>query len=305
MPPTAPYPAALPKYARLAASPVGTTALTRPLAPTGFSPNCMVEQVDTTADKMLGTRTHSVSGSVDNLRRVAPSASFKPAVSEWADLLQWFLCGTPTGTTTVTYPLGDREVDRSLVFDDTQRLWTLSNVAVNTATVAASAGGALTLDVECVGIDYALGASGSFPAGLSFPVGPPFMMTGLSVVIGTTNPVSCRSAKITVHNDLDGERFFFGPTISGAVAQNRVVTVELEIPYGLSATLWNSGEAAAGVAVSCTFSRGAKSLVFSMPTVRAVAPPPQSRVPGETYVTWAGQALSDTPNAELVVAHTP
>lgn len=308
MPTTAPYPAALPKYARLAASVINAgsgVAATLALAPTAFAPGCMVEQLDTTADKMLGTRTHSISGSVDNLIRVRPSASLKPAVAEWANLLQWCLHGVPTGTTTLTYPLADRENDRTLVFDDTQRLWTMFNVAVNSATFAASAGGPLTLDVDCVGVSYAVGLSSAFPAGLTFPVGPPFMMINASVAIGGTTAVPCRSARLTVNNDLDGERFFFGPTISGAVTQDRTVEVTLEIPYGLSAAVWAAGAGAGGVAVTLTFTRGPQTLVFTMPTVRAVAPPPQSQTPAETFITWTGQALSDTTNAELSVALTP
>ena len=305
--PTAPYAAALPKYARLAASPVATAgaaagAVTVPLAPTAFSPGCMIEQLDTTADKMLGTRTHSVSGSVDNLVRVRPSASFKPSVAEWATLLEWCLCGVPSGT---SYPLGDRERDRLLVFDDTQRLWSMANVAVNSATFASSAGGPLTLDVDCVGIDYTVAASSGFPTGLTFPVGPPFMQTGLSIAIGGTTAVPCRGVRLTVNNSLDGERFFFGPKISGAVATDRSVEVELEIPYGLSSAIWAAGAGAGGVAVTLTYTRGAQSLVFAMPTVRAIAPPPQSRTPAETFISWQGMALSDTTNAELAVTYTP
>ena len=303
MPPTAPYPAALPKYARLAATAIGaTTPINLALAPVAFSPGCMVEQLDTTADKMLGTRTHSVSGSVDNLIRVRPSASFKPSVSEWGSLLQWVMCGTPSGT---SYPLGDRECDRTLAFDDTQRLWTVANVAVNTATFAASAGGPLTLDVDCVGVNYAVGLSSAFPTGLSFPVGPPLMMVGLSVTIGSTTAVPCRSVRLTVNNDLDADRYFFGAVISGAVAQDRTVEVELEIPYGLSATFWAAGAGAGGVSVTLAFTRGAQSLTFTMPTVRAVAPPPQTRTPAETFVSWTGLALSDTTNMELSTVLVP
>ena len=306
MPPTAPYPAALPKYARLAASAIGSVSpINQALAPTAFSPGCAIEQMDTTSDKMLGTRTHSISGSVDNLVRVRPSASFKPAVAEWSSLLQWCLHGVPTGSTTLTYPLADRENDLILVFDDTQRLWTMNNVAVNTATFAASAGGPLTLDVDCVGVSYTVGASSGFPAGLTFPVGPPFMMTGLSVTIGGTTAVPCKSAQLVVHNDLDSERFYFGATISGAVAQDRTVEVTLEIPYGLSAAIWAAGAGSGGVAVTLTFTRNAQTLVFTLPTVRAVAPPPQTRTPAETFISWTGLALSDTTNAELSVALTP
>ena len=48
MPPTAPYPAALPKYARLAASTINAsagTAATLALAPTAFSPGCLVSSI--------------------------------------------------------------------------------------------------------------------------------------------------------------------------------------------------------------------------------------------------------------------
>lgn len=300
----APYSAALSKYARLVMSVPGTTTLDRAMAPTSFAPGCMIEQLDSTADKMIGTRTHSLTGTVDNLKRVTPSMSFKPSVAEWGDLLQWIMTGTPTGTTTKTFPLGNREIERRIGFDDTMRYWVMSEVCCNRATIAASAGGPLTVDIDAIGTDYTVG-SGTFPTGLTFPVGPPFMMTNLAIVMGAVSNVSCRSFKLSIDNVLDSNRYFFGSTISGAVATDRMIGCDLEIPYGLHSTLWDAGAGTAGVAIAATFTRGTSSLVFTMPAVKAVAPPPQVRVPAETMYNWVGNAVSDTANAELVVTYTP
>ena len=289
-----PFSAALGKFARLAVGPVGGNTVDTALSFTGVNPGCVTEQVDTTADKALGTRTHSLSGSVDNRKRVAPSLSLKPALAEWAAILPWVMGGTVSST---SYPLGDREATRYVAFDDTQRVFTMSDVAVGEAVFACGSGGPLLLDLTCAGTDYTTATA--FPTGLTVPAGPPFIFADMAVKVGSTNNVNVRSARLSVNHFLDAERYFYGLVSAGAIATDRAVTVDLEMPYGLHAALWDAGAGAGGVQVRLTFTRGTKVLTLNMPTVRAMAPPPDTRVPAETFLPWSGMALSDTANAEL------
>lgn len=293
-----PVPAALSRLARLGVSAVGATTIDTWIGFTAFDPGCMTEQLDTGRDLNTGTRSHFADRSRDNQIRVAPNGRFKPTVAEWGALLEWIMGGTPTGSGTVTYPLAEREVIRSMQYDDTQTVWDLAGVAVDRATFSAQAGGELELSLDCCGTTYSDG--GSFAA-IESAGGPPLIMSDLSVTIGATSNVKVQSFQLEIAHNLDKERYFNSQTNAGPVAIDRAVTLSLGIPYGLHAALRAAGAAAGGVAVTCVFTFGGNSLTFSMPAVRVPDKAPAASVPQELIMPWAGQAMADAdPGDELV-----
>lgn len=300
----APFAAALPKYQRLACGPInGTSGSVARLGFTRFDPSCTTDLYDSTAGKAVGTRTHLLSGMVRNVRRVRPSVSLLPTPLEWAALLPWIM-HSPTalasGTTTVT--LGERECSRDLAFDDTQRVWTLTDVVVGSATLSASATGPLSLDLSGAGTDFT--TSLTFPTGTTVPLGPSFMMVDASISVAGVADVQAQSVSLTFDHGLSTDRFLAGSASSGAVATDRNLGVSLVMPYGKHQALWNAGAGDAGCVVTITFVRGTSTLVLNYPSVRATEPSMGSSVPAEVYIPWQGQAVSDTPGGEMTATLT-
>lgn len=287
--------AALFRLTRLAMSAVDTaTPIDKPFAFTEFDPGAVTEMIDLGRDLGgLGSLSHHVDNTRANRKLVRPSMALKPSVAEWAELLQWIMYGTPTGITTKTYPLGDREVPRAVAFDDTRQDWLLTGVAVDRAVFAAQAGGELGLRLECAGVDYS--HPGTFPGGLDAtptPASPRLLMGDLAVTLNGVSNVKCRSATLTVSHSLNADRFFYGFTSAGPVNTDRQVTVELDLPLGLHLALADAGAVDAGVPLTLTFSYGGKVLAFSMPAVRTPTRPVRASAgEAELFVPWQGTAF--------------
>src|SRR5436190_13786030 len=89
---------------------------------------------------------------LENRRRVEPKFASEPTAPELAYLLEWIMSGTPTGSTTKTYPWSDTAAVRFLHFHPTAgEEWFLSGCAVDTATLRASSGEPLTVELDIVG----------------------------------------------------------------------------------------------------------------------------------------------------------
>jgi hypothetical protein len=169
-------------------------------------------------------------------------------------------------------------------------------VAVSRAVVSAQSGGEVTLELECAGTEFTnVGTFGS-PA---LQLGPPLLFGQMGLTVGATTNVKCRSFRLTVDNVLNADRFFFGMVTAAPTMMDRVVTVEIEVPYGEHPTLLDAGSPAAGVAVTALFTFGNQSLQLAMPSVRWNITPAPANPPDEMFFTIPGQAFSDTPNGEL------
>ncbi len=301
----APFNAVLPKYQRLAAGPInGTSGGVARLGFTRFDPGCTTDLYDSTAGKAVGTRTHLTGGMVRNVRRAAPQVSLQPTPLEWASVLPWIMhsptAAAVTGATTV--PLGERECSRDLAFDDTQRVWTVTDCVVGSATFSASAGGPLSLDLSCAGTDFTTALT--FPTGTTIPLGPPFMMVDASISLAGVTSLQVQSVTWTIDHGLSTDRYFQGSASSGAIATDRNITVSLTLPYGVHGNLWNAGAGDAGAVVNLTFVRGTSTLAISFPAVRATEPSVGSTVPSEVFLPWSGRASSNTPGGEMTATIT-
>ncbi len=297
-------PAALSKGSRLGLSALGTAApINQGLQFTRLNDGCEEQLLDTARDVNFGSLTHSLSRAVENTRRAQPTISCKPNVGELKDsgLLQWIMGGTPTGTTTITYPLAGAIPWRHVGIDDTKRYTEIQSCAVDRAVFHAQSGGELMLDLELVGTDFI--NSGSLPA-LTQPTGPPFLMGQLAVTVGATSPVYVQSFRLTIDHHVPKDRYFNSFTLPDVIKTDRTVEVEIPMPLGTHFALWNAGAASSGVPVTATFTYGTKVLVFSMPSVRAGLSPYELDVPSEVILPWRGMALSDTADAELSVSLT-
>jgi hypothetical protein len=222
-----------------------------------------------------------------NRKRVQPTLRCQPTAVELSYLLPWILDGTPSGT---SYPLADTASTlRSLAYDPNGgSLWTLLNVAVDTAKFSCAEGNPLDVSLGLLGRDYAV--SGSFPAISLDLTTQPFLMIDCVATIGGT-PVQFREFSLEIAKNHDKERYFNSATLTAQNKLRRDVKWSLSSPYGDNASLFATA-ASAGVAVVATFTNGAVSLSFTSAAVRFEAKSPVSPFQQEVMLPLEGQAYS-------------
>lgn len=299
-------PAALPKLSRLALTPVGEdTPFSTWLSFTSFDPGVQQELLSLGDNVNTGSLSPLEAQHRINRTFVTPQYSGQPVPAEWNDLLPWFTDGTRTGAGTAAspyvYPLGNVLSKRYMLYDDTQRTWTLMEVGLDSGTISCSVDDpAVKFNMNLIGVNFTTPGA-VFPV-LTPPNTAPFIMSDSCATGVTVNGVQIKAEGISISmsKNVARDRFFNCPTIACAVSQSRNTTVSLSgVPYGLHNTLWNVGGAASvPVVVSWTF--GVYKLTATMPRVRR---PPQSVaavVPREMMTTWEGEALaSNATNDEI------
>lgn len=251
----------------------------------------------------LGTFSHSVDNTRENVHVVQPSGEFVPSVAEWQAWLEFLLNGTPSGTGTITYPLGTVSTQRNFVFDRSDDVFALSGVVTAGFDVTAEAGGEVKLAWRGVGVTGADG--GAWPVSPTAAyLGTRFLMGDAAVTVGGTSSVKCRSIRLSVDYGINGERYYSSFTTATPMKTDHNITLGLTLPLREHAALWDAGASDTGVQVVLQFAYSNRSLTFTLPAVRAVAPPPESAAGDpEIMVPWEGRAYLatgvTTPNAEL------
>ncbi|MDB5312657.1 MAG: hypothetical protein JWO38_6859 [Gemmataceae bacterium] len=233
-----------------------------------------------------------------NLTHVAPRVRCQPTSLELSRLLQWILGGTPSGTPTVTYPLGNTTVQRYVAFDPNGgNLWTLTGVAVDEARFKAAQGEPLDLDLSLVGQTYAV--SGSFPAIALDVSTQPFLFVDAVLVVGGTT-VQSKDFELAVANGIDRNRFFNSGTLTATNKLTRKITCHVTIPYGDYSTLFNTGSGSS-VSVTATFTNGGAVLTFNLGGVRFKPKNPQSEFNQEVMLPLEGEAFSADGTTEVLI----
>lgn len=230
---------------------------------------------------------------------VEPRMAFKPCVPEWALLLPWMLNGVVSGSGTYTYQLGQIGSRRTVVFDDTQKVWALTGVQCAAWTLNAQAGGEVSLDIEAAGIGYDDTFATAFPSGgnlTALTQTPDRFLAGDQAIAatGVTDPIRWRSLSLRCDHRLNNDRYFGSFTSAGPINVGpRVITLRLELPWAYSQQLWLAGQGANGVPMTLAFTVGGKSLTFTMPAVVAPAPPVDVQDP-ELFISWEALCVVHT-----------
>src|SRR5262245_31400927 len=147
-----------------------------------------------------------------NRTHVEPRFRTEPTTLELATLLAWGLGGTPTGSPTVTYPLGDSVPTRSVRFDPNQgKKWQMDTVGVCAITLRCSSGEPLTADLDLVGLTYSNPAT-AFPAG-SLDVSTQPLLLSDCVLTWNGSTRQFRDVGLSVRNNIDRGRFLNSVTL--------------------------------------------------------------------------------------------
>lgn len=244
---------------------------------------------------------------------VAPSFSFQPTVAEIGNLLQWSLYGTPTGSTTLTYPLANSPVLEPWQLladngDGTTTPHNYPNLAVSRIVFRTGAAEPLlTVDLQCLGIDHE--TSTSFPSLTNLDnTTAPFALIDTSTAAsgtvslgGTVYPVWDLS--LTVDNLLDASRFANSLRLTKHTRRDRLISVSFQMTAQDADAV--RATSPAGVATVITFENGAKALTFTLPAVIYPLQPNDYGNREEVRPTVTGTAYRTTGSEALVTTLTP
>lgn len=295
---------------KLVTDPTAPAAPNTAIAAIEFDSGAETEVLDLGRDLGgLGTYSHFIDNTRENRVLCRPSGRFKPSVTEWSHWLEYLMNGTPTGTSPKTFPLGTVSKWRHWAYDRTDRTYTLTNVLTGSFEITAEAGGEVILGWNGFGLRYA--DDGVFPASPTAAyLGNRFLMGDAAVTIGATNLVLCQRIRLSVDYAVNAERFYASFQTATPMKTDHVIRLELVLPLREHADLYEAGAGDTGVAVTITFTYGAKVLQIVCPAVRTPAPPPRSAAGDpEILLPWNGQCFNatgvTTPNSELSIILTP
>src|SRR5262245_42317015 len=100
---------------------------------------------------LRGTRSRAIERNLASIIRVGGGISFQPTSNELALLLPWIMCGTTSGSPTVTYNLGELATTRFITVDRKAKVYTYAGCAVDRARFHASQAEPLAVDIDVIG----------------------------------------------------------------------------------------------------------------------------------------------------------
>lgn len=245
---------------------------------------------------MRGTRSRGSERVRESIKRCNGSAEFVPTAVELSYLLPWILGGTVSGT---TYPLGDSMPERYVTVDRVHKVHTYNGVKVDKGTFSAKSGDALHCQVDMVGKDETQANAGTFPSLTLDSTTKPFMLHDLSLTVDG-NTVYSDGIMVAIDNKLNKDRFLNSITLTEVTSTDRLVNVQLTIPYGDSGSIYPT--TAAGVPVVMTFTNGTVSVAFTFAKVvfKREAPTIRGRN-DEIMLVLNGEAKKSGSDLEVVV----
>lgn len=291
--------ASLAKLSGLWMSDVGTSNPTRPFSYERFVDGASEELINTGERTNWGSLSRPVNRVRRNVRRCQPSLELLPSMPEWEQLLQWIQGGNPAttnvgGVTTITYPLSNTALERTVTHIDEYTSVDCKRVCVDRAVIRGQQQQEIGLSLDCVGTDWAQPTVYS-PTALR-ATAPSLLFTDLTITVAGVSTYKAATAEIEIAKSLDRERFFNTNVMPAVIVKGRTVSLKLDLPWGLHYALWQSGAADGSLAVTLTwaFSLGAASysLAAVMPAVKASTNPIERRVPEETMLPWEAQAYA-------------
>ena len=268
-----------------------------------FDPGVTREIRDTT-----GTRGSFFSDGirqVENKQNVEPRLSCEPSTTELVYLMAWIMSGTPTGTTTKTFPWSDTASVRNIHFKPTAgEEWFLGSVGVDNATFRASSGEPLSLDLDLLGRTFDATRT-DFPVIAYDTTTQPWIMSNLVLVVGGVTR-ACREFSFTVRNGLDRTRHLNSLTLTAVQKLAGGFMVSIEVPSGDNgAQFWAAGVTVE--ALTATFTNPTTSAVFTITIadVRLVPKSPNFGQGAEGFLRLEGQAVRVGTNPPVTITITP
>lgn len=264
-----------------------------------FNPNVNVVLRD--LNGMRGTYDKDANRTVPERNMIGPSWAGEPTAAELLFMLEWVMGGTPTGTTTKTFPQANAPKEWNIHYKPNAGLeWFLGGVAIDTWTMQAAQGEPLTASAEMVGKTY--DASRSNMPTLSYDqTTRPFMLNGLVLTHGGSS-VACRGFTWRVVKNIQRDRHLNSMNLTDLVSASRQYTLAVEVPSGDYAAKWDDGLPKDGVSAVAAFTNaGGGVLTLTFPLLRYPGRSPDNSgaesfmtLDGEAYRVGAGSPITVT-----------
>jgi hypothetical protein len=225
-------------------------------------------------------------------KTVTGSLHLNPSVVDLRKLLPRILGAAETGGNPYTYVPAETLPGFYLVIDRVQRVDTYDGVKVDKATFKGQEGGILDLTLALEGLSESVGAAGSFPAISPDCTNGPFTFKeGVLTLAGT--PHYMKSLEVTVDNVLNKNRFFNSDTRLSLDPMDRLITVNVVLPWNTASTpIVNTADAA--MTMSAVFTHGTQVFTISLAKLRCPAQPiPVRGKNEELLLSLQGQARED------------
>jgi hypothetical protein len=258
------------------------------------------------ANGLRGTAAHSSERVRAGLQRIAGNLLFKPSSVELASLLAWFTGGTPSGTPTVTYPLGENMTENFVTIDRQLKVFTYAGCKPDVTVIRGRKGEAIEIEMDLVGRTETVANAGTFPAITIDTTTYPFVFSDAAVTINGTASSKASEFTITYERQIDRERFFAGSNAMPTVENyDRRVMLEFMVPYGDHSAFYAAGFDVDGVAIVITLTNG--SAVWTMTFASVIFPRISPVTPGreEIMMSIRGQAFKVGTTLEVVNTLNP
>lgn len=255
--------------------------------------NLAEELVDTSG--LRGERSHASERVRQGIRSPSVRLRLAPNSVELDALLPRILGAAEVAD---VFGLADSLPTFVLNVDLGQKRWPFTGCKINRATFSGSAGQPLELELEIEALDVTP-TDTAFPTLTISTVGH-YMFHDLTATVGGTE-YKFRSFKLTLDNVLETGRHLNSQTRVSLPEKDRIVTWELDGPYGDNVALY--GLAVAGVACVATFVNGNRSVQFSSTKVQFPRQAPTGAGFDEIFLPLTGIARKDGSTLELVVTN--
>lgn len=232
------------------------------------------------------------------LRRVGGQLIMTPNGAELDAWLPRILGGNESAD---SFPLADTLPTWYATLDKVTKVFTYDGCVVASAQFQASRGQPLRMTINVLGIDEAVGNSGTFPSLTLNVASGPYVLADLVLSVGGTN-YSFSDFTLDINNAPDPERFFNSLTRASLPrADHRTIQWTLATPYGDSSALY--GLTHTGVACIATFTNGNRSLVFNSPKVAFPRQTPPFAGKGEIMLPLSGRAYKNGTSPALATTN--
>jgi len=245
---------------------------------------------------LRGTRSHPAERTRDGTYAIGGGLQFH-ATPAMLDLLLPRILGANEATD--VFALAETLPEFDVLIDRVAKRFVYAGCQVNRATFRAAAGGPLELDLDVIGKTETVSAT-AFPS-ITAPVDPPYVWQDcVCTVNGSARVVT--QWEMTVDNALNA-RFSNSQTATDIHSTDRIVTVNLTVPYTSSEVDLYGINTGGAAAATFAFTNGNYSTTFSIAKLQIPDQSPVVDGRGEILLQLQGVAKQSSTTKELVITH--
>jgi hypothetical protein len=170
---------------------------------------------------------------------------------------------------------------------------------VNRATIRATSGEDVTLDIDAIGETWNT-TNSAYPSLLYDLTLQPFILSDL-VLDYNSVAVNPESFSLTIDKHLNEGRYLNSLTLTALSALDLDYIFKFRIPSGDNSGAWDSG--ISGVAVSATFTNPNNAAVLTITAPNVVFPPdsPEHAFKGEGFIELTGNACETSGSPPITI----